>query len=201
MLTPTLPPFPPEPLPSSKRYAREFYRRARARLAPNGVMTFWLEHSYSVEVVETIVATVRAEFEHCALAALNAGYLQVVCGNAPLLFVGLTDEDLTPALRAALARRFDPDEFLRRAPSLFFDRVAMLEHPPAVRLNTLDLPVLEFAKTSHRRPTAALAVTMGIDFDSQPGRGPLSLDERRDRCGDLEHMFGGMPGCATGRGH
>ncbi len=184
---------------SSKLYSRELYRRARQRLTDDGVLAFWIEQSYALEITETIIATVRTEFEHCALSALNAGYLQMLCGNAPLHFTALTDADLTPALRVALARRFEPSDFLRRAPSLFFDRVALLDEPPRRSINTLDRPVLEFAKTTHQRGSSSLVARLGVDFDSQPDHDePLSPMERRLRCGDLTFLVGDMLACAPG---
>lgn len=185
---------------SSKMYSRELLEKLRERLTPDGVVTLWLEQSYSKAVTHTIVATVVSVFEHCHIAALNLGYMQMVCGVAPLNFVPLTDDALSPAVRQALARRVDVEGFVRRAPALYFDRVATLSEPPAVPLNTLDRPVLEFARTTHTRSHEPLSTLLGLNFTSQPtGIDSMALTPAQHwaRCDALQWMFGAAGSCRS----
>lgn len=172
---------------SSKLYSREFFALARSRLRPDGVYAFWLDQAYSRSVNETIVATAREVFDVCHATALNGGYIQILCSASSLTWSAI--EDLSPPLRASLEAAV-PD-FERAHALFFFGTTALTRNPSNVPINTLDRPVLEFAKTLHVRSQISLLSVLGARLDAGPGH-PLSDAEVAARC-ELLSATGGAP--------
>lgn len=86
---------------STNLYSREFYRQARARLRPGGVLQQWIQlHHLALSDLQTVVASMRSEFPFVALYFL---------GNQGIL-VGTSDP------QTASAEFFDRLE--RHAPAL-----------------------------------------------------------------------------------
>lgn len=172
---------------SSKLYSVEFFELARARLRPNGVYAFWLDQAYSRAVNETIVATARSVFDTCHVAALNGGYVQVICGGPSLTWRPI--DALSPALDAKLETTV-PD-FADAHRLFYFGATGLAASPPSVPLNTLDRPVLEFAKTLHVRSNVSLLSVLEADLAATP-EGQLSAEQVSARC-RLLSTTGGAP--------
>jgi spermidine synthase len=69
---------------ASNLYSREFYRLARARLAPNGIFQQWVQlHHVYPHTFATILNTLHAEFEHVALF-YGGGQGILIASQSPL---------------------------------------------------------------------------------------------------------------------
>jgi spermidine synthase len=69
---------------ASNLYSREFYRLARARLAPNGIFQQWVQlHHVYPRTFATILNTLHAEFEHVALF-YGGGQGILIASQSPL---------------------------------------------------------------------------------------------------------------------
>ncbi len=76
-------------------YSREFYRMARQRLAPGGVLQQWVQfHHAAPEEVASVLATVRAEFPTATLWVLN---------SQGLIIASEASHAITPAVKKQLA--------------------------------------------------------------------------------------------------
>lgn len=172
---------------SSKLYSREFFALARSRLRPHGVYAFWLDQAYSRSVNETIIATAREVFDVCHATALNGGYVQIVCSPSSLVWTPI--QDLSPRLRTSLEPTV-PD-FERAHPLFYFGDTALTRSPGNVPINTLDRPVLEFARTLHVRSQVSLLSVLGMELDAGPNS-TLSDADVFARC-ELLSATGGAP--------
>ncbi len=90
---------------ASNLYSREFYRLARSRLAPHGVLQQWVQlHHASPEEVMSVIATVRAEFRHVTVWKLGAQGC-IVAADEPLAIdpVAMADVAAAPKMAPLLA--------------------------------------------------------------------------------------------------
>lgn len=81
----TLEPPPPRAPGASSLYSQEFYRAARARLAPGGVVAQWIPlHGMSSTEVAALVRTFVAELPHASLHLAERNEAVLVGGPEPL---------------------------------------------------------------------------------------------------------------------
>jgi spermidine synthase len=81
----TAEPPPPNHAGVANLYSREFYRLAKSRLSPGGVITQWLpEFELSTHEVRAMIAAFASEFEHTALLYGYKGHLILIGSQSPL---------------------------------------------------------------------------------------------------------------------
>jgi spermidine synthase len=92
---------------ASNLYSREFYRLARARLAPNGIFQQWVQlHHVYPHTFATILNTLHAEFEHVALF-YGGGQGILIASQSPLAVSESRVHDLQ---RRDAVKRVVPDD-------------------------------------------------------------------------------------------
>jgi hypothetical protein len=180
----TLEPPPPPSAGVANLYSRDFYRLARQRLTPGGVMAQWIP--IATQSPETTRALVRAfvdEFPHAALWWTESLETLVVGSDRPLRLdlarvrAALADPRVGPDLRAIGVR----DELDFAADYLLGEQelASWLEGAPAV---TDDRPLVEYAPAGSlagnwrvleqllrlRPPAAEIAARFGFDPHEQP---------------------------------
>jgi len=88
-------------------FSRQFYGRAAARLAPDGVMAQWF-HVYEMndDLLRLVVRTFRASFPHVAIWSMRGSDLILVGSRRPLApdFAALEGRWRTPGVRADFER-------------------------------------------------------------------------------------------------
>ncbi|MFI5345049.1 MAG: fused MFS/spermidine synthase [Elusimicrobiota bacterium] len=88
-------------------FSVQFYRRARARLAPGGVMAQWF-HSYEMDdaLFALVLRTFASSFPHVTLWSVADNDLIIIGSDAPLDpdFQAMERESRLPAVRRDLAR-------------------------------------------------------------------------------------------------
>ena len=128
-------------------FTTEFYRAARARLRPGGILCQWLPlYELGEKDLATALATLGTQFEH--LAGWTNGSVAVILASADPLPIGASRvrRPIPPAVAADLLRAGIPpqqiDLFLSQ-PDLDGAAIARLQ-AAARDLNRDDHPVLEF---------------------------------------------------------
>lgn len=165
-------------------FTREFYQLARSRLAPGGVMVQWF-HAYSMSVpdVRMIVATFQSVFPAATIWRSARGEYLLVAREEPLALAALE-----------MARRIEARpvvaEDLRRVlgdpatlPWLFvLGETETRSFAAGARLNTDDLPLLEFSAPRHLNrgqldeAVDALRKSRGAEVPFAPGQRPGHVD-------------------------
>ena len=127
-------------------FTTEFYRAARARLRPGGILCQWLPlYELSEEDFATALATISTEFKHLA-AWTNGSVALVVASADPLPLAPGTPRRLAPRVASDLQSvglmPWQVDAFLAQ-PDL--DAAAIAQYRASAReLSRDDRPVLEF---------------------------------------------------------
>jgi spermidine synthase len=127
-------------------FTSEFYRAARARLRPGGILCQWLPlYELSEEDFATALATIGTQFKHLA-AWTNGSVALVIASAEPLPLSRATPRQLAPTVATDLQNvgvsPWQIDSFLA-APDL--DAAAIARFQAAARdLSLDDRPVLEF---------------------------------------------------------
>jgi spermidine synthase len=190
---------------SSKLYTRDFFELVKSRLAPDGIYTFWFDSRATEEGARIIFATVTKSFADCAFVYLRSGYCQVICSPQPLHPRPLSEADWPAPIREKLATQLlTPVATL--VESLALPRHHLFDTDWGARINTFDLPVLEYTMASRSLQLDAGAFRvyemLGIDFRAAIGRSePLSDEELARRCAH-ERILGGIaqPECLAALG-
>jgi spermidine synthase len=127
-------------------FTTEFYRAARARLRPGGILCQWLPlYELSEADFGTALATINTEFKHLAVWT-NSSVALVVASADPLPLEPATPRHFAPSVYSDLQRLglmpWQVGEFLARPD--FDDEVIARLRAEARGLSRDDLPVLEF---------------------------------------------------------
>ena len=128
-------------------FTREFYRAARARLRPGGIMCQWI-HTYGIQPhdLRMVIRTFQTVFPHTTIWEMTSADLLLI-GTAGPLVVDLDrwhQAGTLPGVMEDLRRlRFDSPEAVLADFLLGETEVARLARGAA--LNTDDLPLLEFS--------------------------------------------------------
>ena len=190
---------------SSKLYTRDFFELVKSRLAPDGIYTFWFDSRATEDGARIIFATVSKSFADCAFVYLRSGYCQVICSPQALHARPLAEAAWPVAIRDKLATHsLTPIPALVH--SLVLPRHHLFDTDWGQRINTFDLPVLEYTMASHSLQLDAGAFRvydmLGIDFRAAIARSePLSDGELALRCAH-ERILGGIaqPECLAAMG-
>jgi spermidine synthase len=190
---------------SSKLYTRDFFELVKSRLAPDGIYSFWFDVRATEEGARIIFATLTKSFADCAIGYLRSGYCQVICSPKALVARPLAEEEWPAPIREKLAvQSLAPVAQLVN--SLVLPRHRMFDTDWGARINTFDLPVLEYTMASHslQLDTGNFRVydMLGIDFRAGIAhKTPLSDAELALRCAH-ERILGGIaqPECLAALG-
>ena len=130
----------------SNLFTRDFFKLARSRLAPKGIMAQWLQtYSMSVEDVKTVLHTFQTIFPHVSVWVPMRGDLILIGTNEPqALDYARLEEALTlEEIRVDLARvgMDSPQKFLRK---FLLGGRELASYTAGAPLNTDDRPRIEF---------------------------------------------------------
>ena len=147
---------------SGKLYTRDFLRKVKARLAPDGVYTTWVDCRAGDRGLRIMLTTLASEFKHCWASAIRAQYFLLLCSNRPLELHNEAAVYGSGPLRKFFRERHGlPVEEIRYAiidPECF----AYLTTGTPAPVNTIDLPALEFEMAS----PSATATNGMIEFQN-----------------------------------
>jgi len=190
---------------SSKLYTRDFFELVKSRLAPGGIYSFWFDSRATEEGARIIFATLTKSFADCAFVYLRSGYCQVICSPQPLHPRPLAESEWPEPIREKLASQslLPVTELVN---SLVLPRHRLFGTDWGTRLNTFDLPALEYTMASRSLQLDAglfrVYEMLGIDFRAAIARQqPLSDAELALRCAH-ERILGGIaqPECLAALG-
>jgi spermidine synthase len=161
----------PQHFSSSKLYTRDFFRRVKEHLAPDGVYTTWIGTSVGNRGTQIILKTLRSEFRYCWVGVIRSHYLLLLCSNEPL---ALRQEEAVVAnerVRRYFAER-GTDLALLRYCFVCDDAYRALKGARGIPLNTLDRPELEFeiARVERRDATTLGRLRRTIKAHYDPER-------------------------------
>src|SRR5262249_4174307 len=147
--------FDPHQFGTNNFFTKEFFRLARGRLKPGGLLCMWLPvFQLSRDDLLIILKTMGAEFPYASLWDFGMAQTMLVAGDAP----PSADLPRWEALLATEGARASLGAFGLDRPApllalLSVPRSAFHNAPDTVPLNTDDRPVLEYAsaKTSSER--------------------------------------------------
>lgn len=130
----------------SNLFTRDFFKLARTRLAPGGVMAQWLQtYSMSVQDVKTVLHTFQTVFPHVSVWMPMRGDLILIGSNEPhaLDYARLEEALALEEIRVDLARvgMDSPQKFLRK---FLLGGAELASYTAGAPLNTDDRPRIEF---------------------------------------------------------
>lgn len=128
---------------SSKLYTVDFLREIRRCLSPEGIYVTWVDVRIGDRGLDIILKTIASTpFKHCALAGIKSGYYLLLCSDDP---IRLRQPNLVTA-NPLVANYFrNNGVFPGFLPyGLLRSEALDLISNPAVPVNTLDYPALEF---------------------------------------------------------
>jgi predicted membrane-bound spermidine synthase len=192
----TLEPPPPRAPGASSLYSEGFYRAARARLRPGGVLAQWLPlHRMSGAELETLARTFAAVFEHATLHVTERNEAVLLSANAP------ADPERLARVRESLGdigfargdplvetRALDPGalrEVLGRGP-IVRDGWPMPEYAPLAGANASVSPADVFVERVADRSTAAADTFASILLPVVPAF--LRVERGREETGDRDRV-------------
>jgi len=191
---------------SSKLYTRDFFELVKSRLAPGGIYTAWFDSRATDEGARIIFATLAKSFTDCVFVYLRSGYCQVICSSQPIVARPLPEEAWPAAIREKLAR-LSLTPISRLVEALALPRHHLFDTDWGNRINTFDLPVLEYTMASRSlslsRDFFRAYDMLRVDFRAaidHPTR-PLSDAQVAARCG-YQRILGGIaqPECLAALG-
>ena len=163
-------------------FTLDFYRAARERLAPRGVMVQWLQnYSIFTRDMRMVVRTFQQVFPHVSIWAASPNDFVLVATPEPL---ALDAADVASRVASSPGAKDDFDRFRWHGENLVFrfflgeeDARRYAEGAP---LNTDDLPLLEFSAPLALYGASAAANEEGMRSFRTVERPPVShLDARR----------------------
>jgi spermidine synthase len=190
---------------SSKLYTQDFFELVKSRLAPGGIYTAWFDSRATDEGARIIFATLAKSFTDCVFVYLRSGYCQVICSSQPIVAHPLPEEDWPAQIRDKLsAQSLTP--ISRLVEALALPRHHLFDTDWGSRVNTFDLPVLEYTMASRslslERASFRAYDMLRVDFHAglDPTH-PLSDDQVAVRCA-YERILGGIaqPECLAAMG-
>jgi spermidine synthase len=190
---------------SSKLYTRDFFELVKSRLAPGGIYTAWFDSRATDEGARIIFATLSQSFKDCIFVYLRSGYCQVICSSQPIAARPLPEEAWPAPIREKLAPySLTPISSLVEA--LALPRHHLFDTDWGSRINTFDLPVLEYTMASRslslNRDSFRAYEMLRVDFRAGiAGARPLSDAQVATRCA-YQRILGGIaqPECLAALG-
>jgi spermidine synthase len=182
---------------NSGLYTREYFRAAKKRLNPGGIMTSWMPVDMDISSFTSLLKTFRSEFQYVSfwLATSHDNQHALIAGSDAAFGI----EPVAFIERFDLYARKDLAEIGYASPAALvdiykFDQESIDEMEPRGRLHTENDPYLEFAvsRTTMHDLTNTLSL---IRLYRKPATSLLSDSGRSERLYvDIERM-----GRATGR--
>lgn len=134
---------------SSKLYTLDFFAQIKRRLHPGGVYVTWMDGRIGGEGARIVVKTLQQHFKHCTIAFIKSGYFLLLASDQPVRWQHPDAVDEVPTLKQNLTQNHIIPRLL--AYHLLSDEVYQLVRDPAIPLNSLDRPVLEFEMANVRK--------------------------------------------------
>ena len=190
---------------SSKLYTRDFFELVKSRLATGGIYTAWFDARTTDEGARIIFATLAKSFTDCVFVYLRSGYCQAICSNKPIVAHPLAEEAWPTPIREKLSP-FSLTPISHLVEALALPRHHLFDTDWGSRINTFDLPVLEYTMASRSlsldRGSFHSYDMLRVDFHAglDPTH-PLSDEQVAVRCA-YERILGGVaqPECLAAMG-
>lgn len=129
---------------SAKLYTLDFFKSVKKRLRPDGIYVTWIDARIGDEGAEIILKTINKTWGHCALFYIKSSYFLLIASDQPVrLQRPELGEDAAPVKTDLMANHTRVPRLL--AYHLTNTDVARLAEDSTARVNTLDIPTLEFA--------------------------------------------------------
>ena len=190
---------------SSKLYTQDFFELVKSRLAPGGIYTAWFDSRATDEGARIIFATLAKSFTDCVFVYLRSGYCQVICSSRPIEAHPLSEEAWPAPIREKLAEH-SLTPISRLVEALALPKHHLFDTDWGSRINTFDLPVLEYTMASRslslERASFLAYDMLRVDFRVGLDRTqPLSDAQVAVRCA-YERILGGIaqPECLAAMG-
>ncbi|MDD5214389.1 MAG: hypothetical protein PHQ03_02485 [Methylococcales bacterium] len=132
---------------SSKLYTDDFYKIIKTHLKPAGIYATWIDSRIGDKGFDIILKTLQQSFNECAMLYIKSAYFLLLCGDEPIVYSQQNLQNRAPQVWEELTQKYGllPDLMPY---NLLTTHAFNLLNNPAVNVNSLDFPVLEYEMAS-----------------------------------------------------